>query len=54
MDQVERGNLEKGRGSVLAQLAGVGARIYEAECRVKETEQIIRNDFLGLTAKYYA
>ena len=40
MDDVEKGKLEKGKASVLAQLAGVAGRLYEAERRIIETEQL--------------
>ena len=40
MDDVEKGELEKGKASVLAQLAGVAGRLYEAERRIIETEQL--------------
>ena len=40
MDDVEKGELEKGKASVLAQLAGVAGRLYEAERRIVETEQL--------------
>jgi multidrug efflux pump subunit AcrA (membrane-fusion protein) len=40
MDEVEKGKLEKGKASVLAQLAGVAGRLYEAERRIVETEQL--------------
>jgi hypothetical protein len=40
MDDVEKGKLEKGKASVLAQLAGVAGRLYEAERRIVETEQL--------------
>jgi hypothetical protein len=39
-DRVEKGALEKGKASVLAQLAGVAGRLYEAERRIVETEQL--------------
>jgi len=36
MQDVEAGRLEKGKGSVLAQLAGVAGRLYEAEAKLRE------------------
>jgi hypothetical protein len=40
MDEVEKGKLEKGKASVLAQLAGVAGRLYEAERRIYETQEL--------------
>jgi hypothetical protein len=40
MDRVEKGELEKGKASVLAQLAGVAGRLYEAERRILETQEL--------------
>jgi hypothetical protein len=40
MDAVEKGTLEKGKASVLAQLAGVAGRLYEAERRILETQEL--------------
>jgi hypothetical protein len=42
MTDVEKGRLDKGKGSVLAQLAGVAGRLYEVERKVKETEELAR------------
>ena len=39
MLDVEAGRLEKGKGSVLAQLAGVAGRLYEAEAKLRELEE---------------
>jgi hypothetical protein len=39
MQDVETGKLEKGKGSVLAQLAGVAGRLYEAEAKLRELEE---------------
>jgi hypothetical protein len=40
MTAVEEGKLEKGKASVLAQLAGVAGRLYEAERRIYETQEL--------------
>jgi hypothetical protein len=40
MADVESGRLEKGRGSVLAQLAGVAGRLYEAEAKIRELLEV--------------
>ena len=51
MDDVEKGKLDKGKGAVLAQLAGVAGRLYESEARIRELLEVRIPEFKELRAE---